>query len=101
MPPAARVGDQTQEAFPGVITGPGAPTVLIAGQPAVRVGDLVSCTNPPPPAGSGPHPAIPIVRGSATVLIAGQPAARVGDIAAPPCAATILPPGAVTVQIGG
>ncbi len=63
--PAARVGDTT--ATGDAITGPGVPTVLIAGMPASVMGDMVSgaaCT------GS-------IVMGSPTVLIGGRPAARV------------------------
>ncbi|MGH9281529.1 MAG: PAAR domain-containing protein, partial [Acidimicrobiales bacterium] len=31
MPPAARLGDPT--GHPGVVTGPGVPTVLIGGRP--------------------------------------------------------------------
>ena len=46
MPPAARVGDMT--AHPGVITGPGVATVLIGGMPAAVVGDLHTCSFPPP-----------------------------------------------------
>jgi len=38
--PAARVKDQTNHG--GSITGPGAPTVLIGGLPAARVGDFAS-----------------------------------------------------------
>jgi uncharacterized Zn-binding protein involved in type VI secretion len=53
----------------GPISGPGAPTVLIGGQPAARVGDQAVCTGPPDV----------IAAGSATVLIAGAPAARLGD----------------------
>ena len=53
----------------GPITGPGAPTVLIGGMPAARMGDLVTCVGPPDT----------IVAGSPTVLIGGQPAARMGD----------------------
>ncbi len=66
--PAARVGDTT--ATGDAITGPGVPTVLIGGQPAAVMGDLVSgvaCT------GS-------ITMGSPTVLIGGRPAARVTSI---------------------
>jgi uncharacterized Zn-binding protein involved in type VI secretion len=62
--PAARVGDTTVTG--DAITGPGVPTVLIAGQPAAVMGDMVSggvCV------GS-------IVMGSPTVLIGGRPAAR-------------------------
>jgi uncharacterized Zn-binding protein involved in type VI secretion len=83
MAAAARVLDATSH--PGVISGPGAPTVLIGGQPAARVGDLHVCAMPPP---AGPHPAGPIITGSATVLIGGLSAARVGDSTA--CGATIV-----------
>lgn len=55
----------------GPITSPGAPTVLIGGLPAARVGDMATCAGPPdfiaPPA-------------AATVLIGGRPAARMGDM---------------------
>ncbi len=89
MFPAARVGDMivssaTMWAPVPVIT-PGAPTVLIGGIPAVRLGD--SCG------------ADAIVKGSATVLIGGMPAARVGDLTA--AGGAVLPPGAPTVLIGG
>ena len=83
MPPAARLMDmhvcpmQTPAVVPiphvgGPITGPGAPTVLIGGQPAACVGDLCVCVGPPSA----------IVLGSMTVLIGGRPAARMGDMTA-------------------
>jgi uncharacterized Zn-binding protein involved in type VI secretion len=56
----------------GPISGPGAPTVLIGGLPAARVGDMCVCVGPPDV----------IALGSFTVLIGGQPAARMGDITA-------------------
>lgn len=94
--PAARVGDMT--ATGDAITGPGAPTVLVGGLPAARMGDLVAgaaCT------GS-------IMRGSATVLIAGQPAARLGDqvvganpATGVPVTTAVGPPACPTVLIGG
>jgi uncharacterized Zn-binding protein involved in type VI secretion len=93
MPPAARVGDPT--CHPGVIVGPGVPTVLIGGMPAAVVGDTHACAFPPP---AGPHPPNPIVVGSATVLIGGMPAARLGDPTG--CGATIIA-GMPTVEIGG
>jgi uncharacterized Zn-binding protein involved in type VI secretion len=93
MPPAARIGDPT--AHPGVVTGPGVPTVLVAGKPAAVVGDLHTCSFPPP---GGPHPPTPIVKGSATVLVGGRPAARLGDMSG--CGAPIIA-GAPTVMIGG
>ena len=89
MPPAARITDQIVSAAtqgaPLPIIPPGAPTVLIAGMPAARLGD--SC---------GPDA---IVKGSATVLIGGMPAARITDSTAG--GGIVLPPGAPTVLIGG
>ena len=80
MPPAARVGDfhqcplSTPAPVPvphvgGPILPPGAPTVLIGGMPAAKVGDMAVCVGPPDA----------IVKGSATVKIMGMPAARMGD----------------------
>jgi len=93
MPPAARVTDPT--GHPGIITGPGVPTVLIGGLPAAVLGDTHTCAFPPP---AGPHPPNPISKGSATVLIGGQPAARMGDMTG--CGAPIVM-GMPTVMIGG
>ena len=56
----------------GPIAGPGAPTVLIGGLPAARVGDMAVCVGPPDV----------IALGSFTVLIGGMPAARMGDMTA-------------------
>lgn len=81
--PAARVGDPT--GHPGVITGPGVPTVLIGGMPAAVMGDLHTCAMPPL---AGPHPPSPIAMGSATVLAGGRPLARMGDISG--CGAPII-----------
>jgi uncharacterized Zn-binding protein involved in type VI secretion len=53
----------------GPILPPGCSTVMIGGQPAARVGDMLTCTGPPDS----------IVAGSATVMIGGQAAARMGD----------------------
>jgi len=75
MPPAARVLDLTSHG--GVIVGPGAPNVLIGGQPAARLGDLQVC---PLVDVLKPHVGGPIISGSASVLIGGAPAARVGDV---------------------
>jgi uncharacterized Zn-binding protein involved in type VI secretion len=80
MPPAARITDMhvcpmVTGVVPhvgGPILPPGAPTVLIGGLPAARVGDMATCTGPPDT----------IVLGSFTVLIGGQPAARMGDTTA-------------------
>lgn len=79
-PPVPHVG--------GPITGPGAPTVLIAGLPAARVSDMATCTGPPDA----------IVQGSATVLIASLPAARMGDSTAHGGTIAV---GCPTVMIGG
>ena len=92
MPAAARLLDPS--GHPGVVTGPGTPTVLIGGMPAATVGDLHTCSFPPPAV----HPPTPIVLGSTTVLIGGKPAARVGDTAG--CGAPIVA-GEFTVIIGG
>ncbi|MDX3189853.1 MULTISPECIES: PAAR domain-containing protein [unclassified Amycolatopsis] len=93
MPPAARVGDPT--GHPGVIAGPGVPTVLIGGMPAANVGTLHTCSFPPPAV----HPPTPIAPpGCPTVLIGGMPAARMGDMAT--CGAPIVM-GCPTVLIGG
>lgn len=89
MLPAARVTDMivstATSGAPVPIIPPGAPTVLIGGMPAARMGD--SC---------GPDA---IVKGSATVLIGGMPAARVGDLSAG--GGAVMPPGCPTVLIGG
>lgn len=93
MPPAARVTDPT--GHPGIVTGPGVATVLIAGMPAAVVGDTHTCSFPPP---AGPHPPTPFPMGSMTVLIGGRPALRMGDMSG--CGAPIVF-GAPTVIIGG
>ena len=79
MPPAARLGDLHVCPMVTVLVphvgGPiamGCPTVLIGGQPAARVGDVVVCVGPPDV----------IALGSVTVLIGGKPAARLGDLTA-------------------
>lgn len=126
--PAARMTDQVIQSVPhchapihppgaptpGPIPHPGLPlqivkgepTVLIAGQPAARVGDMTAtCVLPTcVPAGPGQ-----IAMGSATVQIGGMPAARVGDQTShstcvapiPSPTGVIMPPGAPTVLIGG
>jgi uncharacterized Zn-binding protein involved in type VI secretion len=93
MPPAARVSDQTSH--PGIVAGPGVPTVLIGGLPAAVVGDLHTCLMPPL---AGPHPTAPFPKGSMNVLIGGRPALRMGDISA--CGAVIIT-GAPSVLLGG
>lgn len=96
MPPAARLTDlhvcpMVTGIVPhvgGPISGPGVPTVLIAGLPAAVVGDMAICVGPPDT----------IIKGSATVLIGGMPAARMGDSCAHGGTITL---GAPTVLIGG
>ena len=89
MFPAARVTDMIVSTatlgVPTPIIPPGAPTVLIGGLPAARMGDTCG--------------ADAIVKGSATVMIGGLPAARIADLTA--AGGAIMPPGALTVLIGG
>ncbi len=95
MPPAARVSDMhvcplvtgTVPHVGGPILPPGAPTVMIAGLPAARVGDMAVCVGPPDT----------IAAGSGSVFIGGAPAARQGDSTAH--GGTIVL-GAPTVMIG-
>ncbi len=63
-PPIPHVG--------GPITGPGAPSVIIGGLPAARVGDMAVCVGPPDT----------IAMGSATVITSGMPQARIADTCA-------------------
>ncbi len=72
----------------GPVVGPGAPTVLIGGLPAARVGDMLTCVGPPDT----------IVMGSPTVLIEGMPAAFLGSETAH--GGTIIS-GIPNVMIGG
>jgi uncharacterized Zn-binding protein involved in type VI secretion len=72
----------------GPIVGPGAPTVLIGGLPAAKVGDMAVCIGPPDS----------IIKGSSTVMVMGIPAARLGDKTAH--GGTIML-GFPTVMIGG
>lgn len=89
MLPAARVSDMivstATSGVPTPILPPGAPTVLIGGLPAARLGD--SCG------------ADVIVKGSATVMIGGMPATRVSDLTGG--GGAVMPPGALNVLIGG
>jgi uncharacterized Zn-binding protein involved in type VI secretion len=82
MPAAAVLFSPT--AHPGIIAGPGVPTVLIGGLPAAVVGDQHICAFPVPPG----HPPNTIVTGSIKVKINQRFAARVGDLCA--CGATIV-----------
>jgi uncharacterized Zn-binding protein involved in type VI secretion len=96
--PAARMGDAT--AHGGVLQG-GAPTVLIGGQPAARMGDMHICPLATPGTPPIPHVGGPVTLGSATVLIGGQPAARMGDMAVCTGPPDTVAAGCPTVLIGG
>lgn len=85
--PAARMGDTT--ASGDAITGPGAPTVLIGGQPASVMGDMVS----------GAACVGSITVGSPTVLICNRPAVRVTSAVTGANPATGVPV-ATTVAMG-
>ncbi len=92
--PAARIGDfhvcpMVTATVPHV-GGPiilGSGTVMIAGTPAARVGDMCTCVGPPDT----------IIAGSTTVMIGGVPAARMGD---PTAHGGTIVAGAPTVLIG-
>lgn len=96
MAMAARVGDMhvcpmvtgTIPHVGGPVIGPGAPTVLIGGLPAARVGDMCGCAGP----------SDSLAMGSGTVLIEGMPVARIGDSTVH--GGTIVT-GCPTVLIGG
>ena len=95
MFPAARMGDTTMTG--DAITGPCAPTVLIAGAFASVVGDSVN----------GSACVGSIATGSATVFINNRPAARVSSVVNGANPATGVPvsttiaSGAPNVLIGG
>jgi uncharacterized Zn-binding protein involved in type VI secretion len=94
--PAARIGDPhtcslsdgPKPHVGGMITGPGAPTVLIGNQPAARLGDIAVCVSPAPNM---------IAIGAFPVPIANSPAARQTDKTAHGGSISI---GFPTVEIG-
>ena len=96
MPPAARFGDlHTCPMVTGVVPHVGGPilppcavTVITAGMPQARMGDMLTCVGPPDT----------IMKASLTVLAGGQPAARIGDMTAH---GGVIVLGAPTVMIGG
>src|SRR6516225_3894284 len=98
MPPAARVGDVTAHGV--VVVGPGAPNVLVAGQPASVVGDMHTCPMVDPVT-AVPHVGGPVIRpGIPNVLISGRPAAVLGGVCTcvgPPDSIVL---GAMNVMIG-
>lgn len=96
MNPAARVTDMhtcpmvSPGPVPhvgGPILPPGAATVLVAGLPAARVGDMATCVGPPDS----------IVMGSLGVFAEGKPFARVGD---PTAHGGVIVAGCLTVLVG-
>ncbi len=95
MPSAARIFDMhncpmitgTVPHVGGPILPVGAPTVLVGGVPAARVGDQSLCAGP----------VDSIVQGSSTVMIEGKPAARMGD---PTAHGGSIAVGCPTVMIG-
>lgn len=91
MPPAARVGDVSTHG--GIIAGPGAATVRVAGMPAAVLGDTHVCPLPP----SGHQPTVsPFPVGSATVFAGGRPLLRTTDVCLCGAAAAV---GAPTVLV--
>ena len=96
MKPSARISDMhvcpmVTGIIPhvgGPILPPGAPTVLVGGLPAARVGDMLVCVGPPDT----------IALGSMTVMISNMPAARMGDMTAHGGSIVL---GCFTVLIGG
>jgi uncharacterized Zn-binding protein involved in type VI secretion len=94
MPPAARIGDMhVCPMVTGTVPHVGGPialgcfTVLVAGSPQARVGDMAVCTGPPDT----------VALGSFTVMVGGAPAARMGDLSAH---GGSIVAGAPTVMIG-
>ena len=96
MTMAARAGDMhvcpmvtgTVPHVGGPALPPGEATVLIGGMPALRLGDMLTCTGPPDT----------VIAGSSSVMIGGMPAARMGDSTAHGGSIII---GCPTVMIGG
>lgn len=97
--PAARLGDPTVHGGTVVM---GAPTVLIGGAPAARVGDMHVCPMMNP--GPAPHVGGPVTMGSTGVFICGMPAARAGDMctcAGPPDTIAMGCPTVLIGEVGG
>lgn len=96
--PFARMGDAT--AHGGSITT-GLFTVLVAGQPAARVGDMHVCPLATPGTPPVPHIGGPILPpGAPTVLVGGLPAAKMGDVLTCVGPPDVIAAGAPTVVIG-
>lgn len=94
---AARLGDLTSHGTP-LGPGPGAPTVMIGGQPAWRAGsDTHAC---PLCDGPKPHVGGVVALGSLTVMIGGLPAARQSDSVVEVGPPNAIAQGSLTVMIG-
>jgi uncharacterized Zn-binding protein involved in type VI secretion len=92
--PAARIADMTMH---GGAVNLGAPTTLIGGMPASRIGDIHVC---PMVTVLVPHATGPIVLGAFNVLVGGPPQARMLDMClcvGPPSMITL---GAFTTLVG-
>lgn len=104
-PPAPTPTPVPHPAMPLMIIPPCAPTVLIGGLPAARLGDMTMPCMMIPCVPGGPGI---IQMGSVTVLISGQPAARMNDPTThascvapiPSPTGRIMPPCCPTVLIG-
>ena len=90
MPMCGKVGASL--VGPGVVLGPGFPTVIVEGSPVSVVGDLVA------PHGEPPHSSPVLVNGSATVFAGGRPV-TLQAVSKASCGHSMLT-GAPTVQIG-
>jgi uncharacterized Zn-binding protein involved in type VI secretion len=99
VPPAAKLNDnhlcpmQTPAVVPiphvgGPVLGPGVPTVMFEGQPAIVVGDGCICVGPPDF----------IQKGSQGVTAMGRAVARIGD--ATQHGGSLVGPGCLTVIVG-
>jgi uncharacterized Zn-binding protein involved in type VI secretion len=81
MPLAARIGDTFTTGHgcsPVSTIATGAPTVIIEGKPAARIGDQSVVHTILIGKNCVPH-VVPILTGSPTVIADGRPLARVGD----------------------
>lgn len=76
--PIIRLGDSTSHG--GVVVS-AAPTVIVEGKPAARIGDMTTCPIPG-------HGASPIVSGDSTCMVDGRAVARQGDLTG--CGAVLI-----------
>ena len=76
MPQVVRVGDANGAG--GKISGPGASSVLVDGQPVSVLGDQVTPHPPCGRPGGQPHCSATVIEGSGTVTAEGSPIVFVG-----------------------